>query len=60
MQKAGMMYEGLLRQRMFAKGRFWDLKQYAIIKMMSSYRDCNRKYLNNNLNGIILDMENLI
>jgi len=22
MQKAGMMYEGLLRQRMFAKGRF--------------------------------------
>jgi len=27
--------------------------------MMSSYRDCNRKYLNNNLNGIILDMENL-
>lgn len=32
MQKAGMMYEGLLRQRMFAKGRFWDLKQYAIIK----------------------------
>jgi len=32
MQKAGMLYEGLLRQRMFAKGRFWDLKQYAIVK----------------------------
>lgn len=32
MQKAGMLYEGLLRQRMFAKGRFWDLKQYAVIK----------------------------
>ena len=32
MQKAGMLYEGLLRQRMFAKGRFWDLKQYAILK----------------------------
>jgi len=32
MQKAGMIYEGLLRQRMFAKGRFWDLKQYAIVK----------------------------
>ncbi|MCX7842078.1 MAG: GNAT family N-acetyltransferase [Clostridia bacterium] len=32
MQKAGMVYEGFLRQRMFAKGRFWDLKQYSIVK----------------------------
>lgn len=32
MQKAGMAYEGLLRQRMLAKGKFWDLKQYSIIE----------------------------
>ena len=31
MQKAGMTYEGLLRQKMFAKCRFWDVKQYAIL-----------------------------
>jgi [ribosomal protein S5]-alanine N-acetyltransferase len=32
MQKAGMSFEGLLRQRRFAKGRYWDLKYYAILK----------------------------
>lgn len=32
MQKAGMSFEGLLRQKMYAKGRFWDVKQYAILK----------------------------
>ena len=32
MQKAGMSFEGLLRQKMFVKGKFWDVKQYAIIK----------------------------
>lgn len=32
MVKCGMKYEGLLRQRMFAKDRFWDVQQYAILK----------------------------
>ncbi|RCX21091.1 ribosomal-protein-alanine N-acetyltransferase [Anaerobacterium chartisolvens] len=32
MQKSGMKFEGVLRQRMFAKGKFWDVKQYSIIK----------------------------
>ncbi|MCX7710284.1 MAG: GNAT family N-acetyltransferase [Clostridia bacterium] len=32
MQKAGMTYEGLLRQRLYSKGRYWDVKQYAILK----------------------------
>jgi len=32
MQKANMSYEGLLRQRMLAKEKFWDVKQYAILK----------------------------
>ena len=32
MQKANMAYEGQLRQRMFAKDKFWDVKQYAILK----------------------------
>ncbi len=31
MQKAGMSFEGVLRQRMFAKGRFCDVKQYAAV-----------------------------
>jgi len=37
MQKAGMTYEGLLRQRFFTKGKFWDIKQYAIV-----YSDWNK------------------
>lgn len=32
MQKAGMFYEGLLKQKMYAKGRYWDVKQYAAVK----------------------------
>ncbi len=32
LQKAGMLYEGLLRSKMFAKGKFWDVRMYAITK----------------------------
>lgn len=32
MQKANMSYEGLLKQRLYAKEKFWDSKQYAIVK----------------------------
>jgi ribosomal-protein-alanine N-acetyltransferase len=32
MQKVGMSFEGIARERIFAKGRFWDIKQYAILK----------------------------
>lgn len=32
MQKSGMQFEGVMRQRMFTKGKFWDVKQYSIIK----------------------------
>ena len=32
MQKAGMFYEGLLRSKAFAKGKYWDLMIYAITK----------------------------
>lgn len=32
MEKAGMTFEGILRKRMFMKGKFWDLKMYSIIK----------------------------
>ncbi|QDR81655.1 GNAT family N-acetyltransferase [Sporomusa termitida] len=32
MQKAGMTFEGIARERMFAKGRYWDVKQYAILR----------------------------
>ena len=32
MQKAGMAFEGIARERMFAKGRYWDVKQYAILR----------------------------
>jgi ribosomal-protein-alanine N-acetyltransferase len=32
MQKAGMLYEGLLRQRMLVKGVYRDVKQYAIVR----------------------------
>lgn len=31
MQKAGMSYEGLARERFYAKEKYWDVKQYAII-----------------------------
>jgi ribosomal-protein-alanine N-acetyltransferase len=32
MQKAGMTYEGTLRQKAFTKGRFWDVKSYSVLK----------------------------
>lgn len=32
MQKAGMTLEGVARERLFAKGRYWDVKQYAILR----------------------------
>ena len=32
MEKAGMRFEGLARQRNFAKGAFRDLKTYAILR----------------------------
>lgn len=32
MQKAGMTYEGTLREQLYAKGRFHDLKLYAVLK----------------------------
>ena len=32
MQKAGMKYEGLLREHSFAKGKYWDLAQYGILR----------------------------
>ncbi len=32
MQKVGMAYEGLIRERGFVKEKFWDLKQYAILR----------------------------
>ncbi len=38
MEKAGMQFEGVIRQKVFAKGTFWDVKQYGIVKA-----DYNRK-----------------
>lgn len=32
MEKAGMRYEGTLRQRVFIKGEFRDIKMYAILR----------------------------
>lgn len=32
MEKAGMQYEGLLREQMYAKGRYHDLKMYSILR----------------------------
>ena len=32
MEKAGMRYEGLLREQMYIKGRFIDLKVYAMLR----------------------------
>jgi Acetyltransferases, including N-acetylases of ribosomal proteins len=32
MQKIGMSYEGIARERIFAKGKYWDVKQYAILE----------------------------
>jgi len=32
MQKAGMTYEGILRQYMFLKGEYKDLHVYSIVR----------------------------
>jgi len=32
MQKVGMSFEGIARERLYAKNRYWDNKQYAILK----------------------------
>lgn len=32
MQKCNMIYEGILRKRLFAKGEFHDLKMYSLLK----------------------------
>jgi ribosomal-protein-alanine N-acetyltransferase len=32
MQKNGMTFEGIMREGVFAKGRYYDLKTYAILK----------------------------
>ena len=32
MQKVGMSYEGIAREKLFFKNRYWDVKQYAILK----------------------------
>ena len=32
MQKVGMQLEGVARQKMFVKGEYHDLKQYAILR----------------------------
>ncbi len=32
MQKAGMSYEGTLRDNVFCKGRYWDYKVYSILR----------------------------
>ena len=31
MEKLGMRYEGTLRQKVFAQGCYWDVKQYSLI-----------------------------
>jgi ribosomal-protein-alanine N-acetyltransferase len=32
MQKVGMSFEGIAREKIFAKNRYWDVKQYAILR----------------------------
>jgi ribosomal-protein-alanine N-acetyltransferase len=32
MQKVGMSFEGTARQKIFAKGQYWDVKQYAMLR----------------------------
>jgi ribosomal-protein-alanine N-acetyltransferase len=31
MQKVGMKFEGVLREEVFVKGSFWDMKLYSIL-----------------------------
>ncbi|MDJ0554147.1 MAG: GNAT family protein [Microcoleaceae cyanobacterium MO_207.B10] len=39
MEKVGMKYEGILRQHMFMKGKYRDLKIYSITKDEFSYKN---------------------
>ena len=39
MEKIGMKYEGILREYMFAKGRYDDLKMYSILRREWENRD---------------------
>ena len=39
MEKVGMKYEGILRQHMFMKGKYRDLKIYSITKDEFSYQN---------------------
>ena len=32
MQKCNLKFEGIFRKRLFAKGRFHDLKMYSLLK----------------------------
>ena len=32
MEKAGMSYEGLLRETLFVKGMYWNLRNYEILR----------------------------
>ena len=32
MEKVGMQFEGILRQQLFVKGKYWDLKIYSILR----------------------------
>lgn len=32
MQKVGMSFEGISRERIYCKNRYWDVKQYAILR----------------------------
>lgn len=32
MEKVGMKFEGVLRQHLFTKGSFYDVKMYSILK----------------------------
>ncbi|MCC3587968.1 MULTISPECIES: GNAT family N-acetyltransferase [unclassified Microcoleus] len=32
MEKVGMQLEGILRQQLFVKGRYWDLKIYSLLR----------------------------
>lgn len=31
MEKVGMRFEGIAREKIYAKGKYWDVKQYAIL-----------------------------
>ncbi|HLO47251.1 MAG TPA: GNAT family protein [Kamptonema sp.] len=32
MEKVGMKFEGILRQHLFTKGKYWDIKVYSILR----------------------------